>query len=202
MNLHQILREAWIFLCGNYLEDLEGCSHGWLAIGRFIMITRPLMHHVSCRVFWQNIKSPRWLRPTTAQIWRPETSGFPPNSNHLWKGRDFDCRWDAGKNDRAANGDWENSEVPSAYFEEDWGIIVLCTMFLVSSSMNGSTFHITWLGTFWTDLVICVKMNWAISKLRDLEFWGGLWTGSHGKDLRFWEHISSTVETVLTSWGE
>ena len=43
-----------------------------------------------------------------------------------------------------------------AYFEGDWGIIVLCTMFLVSSSINVSILHITWLGTFWTDLVYTV----------------------------------------------
>ena len=40
-------------------------------------------------VFWTNIKSPRWLSPLTAQIWCPATSGFSPNWNHLWKGRDF-----------------------------------------------------------------------------------------------------------------
>ena len=39
------------------------------------------------------------------------------------------------------------------YFEGDWGIIVLCTMFLVPSSINVSIFHITWLDTFWTDLI-------------------------------------------------
>ena len=41
-----------------------------------------------------------------------------------------------------------------AYFEEDWGVIVLCTMFLVSSSINVSNFHITWLNTFWKDIYI------------------------------------------------
>ena len=49
----------------------------------------PLMHHISCRVFWWNIKSPRWLIPPTAQIWHPATSGFSQNSDQLWKGREF-----------------------------------------------------------------------------------------------------------------
>ena len=40
-----------------------------------------------------------------------------------------------------------------AYFEGDWGIIVLCTTFLVSSSINASIFHIIWLDTFWIDLI-------------------------------------------------
>ena len=37
-----------------------------------------------------------------------------------------------------------------AYFEGDLGANVSC---LVSSSINVSIFHITWLDTFWTDLV-------------------------------------------------
>ena len=44
----------------------------------------------------------------------------------------------------------------SAYFEGDQDMIVLCTMFLVSSSINASIF-ITWLETFWTNLV-CVRV--------------------------------------------
>ena len=42
---------------------------------------------------------------------------------------------------------------PRACFEGDWGIVVLCTMFLVSSSINVSIFHSMWLDTFWTNLV-------------------------------------------------
>ena len=42
-------------------------------------------------------------------------------------------RWDSGKYNRAADGDGENCvRSHSAYFEGDWGVIVLCTMFLVS----------------------------------------------------------------------
>ena len=38
-----------------------------------------------------------------------------------------------GKYDGAADGDWENSvRSQGVYFEGDWGIVVLCTMFLVS----------------------------------------------------------------------
>ena len=65
-----------------------------------------------------------------------------------------DCRWDSGKYNRTANGDWENCvRSQDAYFEGDWHIIVLCTLFLVSSSINVSVFHMTWQDTIWTDLV-------------------------------------------------
>ena len=41
--------------------------------------------------------------------------------------------WDSGKYVGAAGGDWENCVRPQgAYLGGDWGVIVLCTMFLVS----------------------------------------------------------------------
>ena len=40
-----------------------------------------------------------------------------------------------------------------AYFEVRCGAVVLFTMFLGSSSINLSIFHVTWLGTFWAELV-------------------------------------------------
>ena len=72
-----------------------------------------------------------------------------------------DHQWDSGRYEGAADGDWENCvRSQGAYFEGDWGVIVLCTMFLVSSSTNVSILHIIWMYNFWTDLVyICHK--WA-----------------------------------------
>ena len=62
--------------------------------------------------------------------------------------------WDSGKYNGAADGDWENCvRSQGAYFEGDGGVIVLCTMFLVSSSINAAVFHMTWLDTFRTALV-------------------------------------------------
>ena len=78
-NLHQILCEAWTFLHGNYLDDLEGHRYGQLVICSFILTACLFMYHISCRIFLLNIKSPRWLSPTTAWIWHPETSGFSQN---------------------------------------------------------------------------------------------------------------------------
>ena len=47
---------------------------------------------------------------------------------------------------------WENCmRSQGAYSEGDRGVIVLCTMFLVSvSSINVTICHSTWLDTFWT----------------------------------------------------
>ena len=43
------------------------------------------------------------------------------------------CQRNSGKYDRAADGDWENCvRAQDTYLEGDWGVIVLCTVFLVS----------------------------------------------------------------------
>ena len=67
--------------------------------------------------------------------------------------------WDSGKYDGTADGNWKNCvRFKGAYFEGDWGVIVLCAMFLIScnlesSSINVSIFYVTWLSTFWTNLI-------------------------------------------------
>ena len=46
-NLHQILHQAWSFLCTNYSDDSEGHRCGQLMIGSFIRITCLLKHYIS-----------------------------------------------------------------------------------------------------------------------------------------------------------
>ena len=49
---------------------------------------------------------------------------------------------------------WESClRSQSACLQGDWGVIVPCTMCLVSLSINVPIFHSTWLNTFWTDLI-------------------------------------------------
>ena len=101
----------------------------WLAASS----TRLLMYHLWCRVFWQNIKSPRWLSPPTAQVWRPATSGFSQTKITFAKEEISHHQWDSEKYDGEADGDQENCvRSQGAYFEGDWGVIVLHTMLLVS----------------------------------------------------------------------
>ena len=83
---------------------------------------------------------------------------FPPTKITFEREEISDCQWDLEKYDGAANGNWENCmRSQGAYFEGDRGVIVLCTMFLVSCSIN--VFHVTWLDTFWTDLVSCCSWS-------------------------------------------
>ena len=56
-----------------------------------------------------------------------------PKTKITWKGRDFRPLMRFWKIWGAAVDDWENCvRSQGAYFEGNWGIIVLCTMFLVS----------------------------------------------------------------------
>ena len=53
-----------------------------------------------------------------------------------------------------AAGNWENCvRSQGAHFEGDQGVTVLCTIFILSSSINVSIFHIARVDTFGTGLV-------------------------------------------------
>ena len=107
-NLHQILCWAWTFLHGNYLDDSEGSSYGKLVIGSFITTPCLLVHHVSCRVFWWNIKSPRWLSPLQPRFGSLQLLAFPKTKITFEREVISHCQWDSGKYNREADGDWEN----------------------------------------------------------------------------------------------
>ena len=65
-----------------------------------------------------------------------------------------DCRWDSGKYDGAADGDWENCvRSQGTYFEGVSLSHVQCSLYLVSSLINVSIFHILRLDALWTDRI-------------------------------------------------
>ena len=87
---------------------------------------------------------------------------FPETKITFERGEISDCQWDSAKYNAVADDDWENCmRSQGAYFDGDWGIIVLCSMFLylISTSINVSVFHSTWLDTFWTDLICDREIN-------------------------------------------
>ena len=89
-------------------------------------------------------------QPPTAQIWHPASSAFPQTKTTFEREKTSHHRWDLGKYGGVADGYWENCvRSQGAYFEGDLGVVVLCTMSLVSSSVNISIFHITGMDTFW-----------------------------------------------------
>ena len=142
------------------MDDSEGCSYRQLVIGSFITTMCPVVHHVLCRVFLQNIKSPMTQTPYSPDLVPWDFWLFPKLKSPL-KGKRFLNINEIQENTAsgAVDGDWENcvrsqgaytlrgTEVSLSY--------VQCFLYLlVSSSINVSIFHITWLDTFWTDLLV------------------------------------------------
>ena len=131
-NLHQILCEAWTVFCGNYSDDSEVHAMGnwWLAASQQCTHSC-IMSHVEFSGETPNHpgnSTPLQLRFGTLWI-----MAFPKIKTAFEREEISDHWWDSGKCDGAADGDWENCvRSQAAYFEGDWGIIVLCTMFLVS----------------------------------------------------------------------
>ena len=120
------------------------------------------MHHASTEFFCKTSNHPgdlASLQPRSGTLW---LLAFPKTKIIFEREEISDCRRDIGKYDGAADGDWENCvKTQGAYFEGDWGIIVLCTMFLVSCIWNKCLyFHTTWIDNFWTDLVcVCIQTH-------------------------------------------
>ena len=89
------------------------------------------MHHVSCRDFFSKTSNhPGDSAPSIAGL---QLLAFPKTKITFEREEISDRWWDSEKYHGTANGNWENCvRSQRAYFEGDWGVIVLCTMFLVS----------------------------------------------------------------------
>ena len=121
------------FISWEMQYDENGYSYGQLVIGSFITTTYPLVQHIWCRIFSRNIKSPRWLSPLQLRFGTLQLLAFPKTKIIFEREEISDCWWGSWKYDGAADGDWENCvRSHGTYLEGDWGIIVLCIMFLVS----------------------------------------------------------------------
>ena len=145
--------EQWI--CIKFCIKLEHSSAEtiwmiWMAaaIGNWWLAASSQQHTCSCimshAVFCETSNHPHDsvpLQPRFGALW---LLAFPKTKITFGREEISDHQWDSGKYDGAADGNWENFvRSQGAYFEGDWGVIVLCTMFLISSSINVSVFHIT-----------------------------------------------------------
>ena len=140
------------------LDDSEGHSHGQLVIGSFIMTMCLLLHHVLCSFFCKRTNYPgdsALLLPRLGALW---LLAFPKTKITFKREEISDHWWDSGKYHR---GSWwwlgELCEVPRCLLWRRLRHIVLCSMFLVSSLINVSVSHRTWLDTFWIDLLLSEK---------------------------------------------
>ena len=156
--------EQWI--CSRFCVKLEHSSAklcGWFR-GPQLCTTGDLhLHHDNTAThasrLMQSILAKHQITQVTQHPYSPDLAPcgfwlFPKLKSPL-KGERFQTVDEIQENMMgAADGNWENHKrSQGTHFEGDWGVIVLCTVFLVSSSINVSIFHVTWLDTFWTDLI-------------------------------------------------
>ena len=111
------------------------------------------------------------LQPRFGTLW---LLAFPKTKINFEREEISDHQWDSGKYDRTAHGDWKNYvKSQGAYFEGDWGVIVLCTMFFVSVSslVNVSIFYIIWLIPSRQTVCVCVCINLNITHMQYFYPW-------------------------------
>ena len=158
--------EQWI--CIQFCMKLEHSSaetiqmiHKAAAMGNWWLAASSQQHTCSCIMFCAEFFGETSNHPGDSALLQPRFGALwllaASKTKITFEMKEISYHgWDSGKYDGTAGSDWENCvRSQGAYFEGDWGVIVLCTMFLVSciSSINGIISHITWLDTFSTHLM-------------------------------------------------
>ena len=138
------------------------------------MTTCSLVYHISCRVFWWNNKSPRWLSPLQPRFGALQLLAFP-KTKITFESKRFQTTDEVQKNTTgwlmAIGRTVWGPKVPTLNGTEASLSYVQCFLCLVSSSINVSIFHITWLASFWTDLIY-IKPYYNLRFFLDWKFIG------------------------------
>ena len=111
----------------------------------FIMTMCLLTYHVSCRLFWQNIKSPMWLGPPTTRLVPCDFWLFPKLKSPL-KGKRFQTIDEIQENTMGSGwqlGELWGPKVPTLKGTEASLSYVQCFLYLIFSSIKVSIFHST-----------------------------------------------------------
>ena len=116
------------------IQKSTAMDNRWLAASSWPRSCSCITCHA---IFWQNIpihsNHPGYSAPLWPRFGALQLLAFPKTKITFEREEISDCRWNPGKYNKAADGDWENCvKSQGAYFEGDWGTIVLCTMSLVS----------------------------------------------------------------------
>ena len=136
--------EQWI--CIEFFIKLEHSSTETIgmiqkaaAMGNWWLAASSRQHARSCiRFFSETSSHPADWAPLQPRFGALRLPAFPKTKITFEREEISDHWYDSGKYDGAPDGDCENCvRSQGAYFEGDWGIIVLCTVFLVSSSIGG-----------------------------------------------------------------
>ena len=122
---HSSVETIWM------IQKATAVGNWWLAAS-----SRQCAHSCitsSAEFFSETSNHPGDSAPLQPGFGTPWLLAFPKTKITFEREEILDHQWDSGKYDGAADEDRENCvRSQGAYFEGDWGIIVLCTMFLVS----------------------------------------------------------------------
>ena len=136
---------VWQRICVKFCIKLEHSSTEtiWMikqaaAMGNWWLAASSWQWTCSCitsreEVFWETSNHPGDSSPLQPRFGALQFLAFPKTKSPL-KGKRYQTISEIQENMMgAADGDWEDCvRSQGAYFEGDWGVIVLCTMFLVS----------------------------------------------------------------------
>ena len=108
------------------------------AMGNWWLAASSQQHTRSCitshaEFFGKTSNHPGDSAPLQPRFGALQLPAFPKTKITFEREEISDCPWGSGKYDGAADGEWENCvRSQGTHFEGDWGVIALCTMFLVS----------------------------------------------------------------------
>ena len=113
------------------IQKAAAMGNWWLATSSWQWACSCITSHAV--FFCETSNHPGNSAPLQPMFCAPQLQAFPKTKITFEREEISDYWWDSGKYDRTADGNWENCvRSQGAYSEGDWGIIVLCTMFLVS----------------------------------------------------------------------
>ena len=124
----------WVKLEHSSTETIQVIQKA-TAMGWLLASSDNLPTHASClmHLSWETSNQPGDsvpLQPRFGALW---LLAFPKAKITFEREEISDHWWDSGKYNRVAAGGWENHvRSQGAYFEGDWNVIVLRTIFLVS----------------------------------------------------------------------
>ena len=112
------------------IHKTAAMGYWWLAASSLWNACSCIMSHAE--IFGKTSNHPGDLAPLQPIFGTLWLLAFPKTKITFEREEISDHRWDSGNYNGTDDGDWENCvRSQGAYFEGDWGVIILCTMFLV-----------------------------------------------------------------------
>ena len=134
-------------------------------MGNWWLVTSSWLCACSCTMSWAKFFGETSNHPGDSVPLQPRFGAlwllaFPKTKISFESEEVSDPQWDSGEYDGAADGDWENCvRSQGAYFEGDWGIIVLCTVFLVSCTFFSKYLYSYYMAEYFLGRPRCISLQ-------------------------------------------